>query len=960
MDEKISVIVTVYGTEQYLERCLKSIKSQTYQNLEVIVVNDGSDGNVKEIFDRVADGRFVYISHKVNQGLFLARMTGIKAAGGSYLAFVDSDDYIDLDYYQLLLLEAKEQAADLTFAMTVEEIEGRGMYERVIHREIVEHGFCHGEAAGRQFLAYEGVCYALHTIWNKLYARELFERCIPYYEKLQEHIVMTEDIAFSVPLFYFAKKTAVSVGSIYFYCRNAGSSTVDYHIPLKKFEKNIRDMTHVFDFAEWFLQEAGADIQAGKHMSTFRLRYKKLWEAQVNDRRAEIVQKQMRQFLDQFDARSTCQISPDFSINNKLAKWEDKAGYLKKQIRNRKYRYISFDIFDTLVQRPFYQPSDLFWLLDRTFRKWTDANMNFYEIRTQGEALARTYHAQKDPQKKDVTLDEIYQCISRFYGLDLRLCRAIAQEERRLEIRFSAPRTWIRQIYHSAQAAGKQIILVSDMYLDRQTIEAILHKNGYKGYERLFLSSEERCLKSDGSLYDRVVKQLGVLPEEILHIGDNWASDRVMAQKKKWATYFVPKSIHVFENLYGNYQTNRCGEAGKLVCGSWIDYEKVKTSVGYGAMLAMAANSYFSDPFRAYCEGSDFNQDPYFMGYYLGGMHLVGVTAWLHGIVRRGAYKRILFTSRDGYLYQKAFARSKQSYGCDVADTYLHLSRKALLPMIVKDRLDFYDLPLQYQAYSPWKMRRLLSFCSKDCTQEAYELALDEAGIPVHRNFAQKQDYQVYIRWFLGQYYDAAAHRKNQALLKQYFSGILESDLVFDMGYSGRIQKAVSDSAGCSVDAAFIHQDAGRSFAMEAAGGFQIYCYYDTTPCMSDFLREYLLSEVGASCTGYEEKNGKVQPVFETFFGEQAENVNLSLFQKGALQFVEDFYSLFGDFLCNVPFKPFEASLPMEGFLRHAGKEDLRIFENAFFEDEVHGGETRIPVKDLVLRQRKKYGDSDR
>ena len=58
-----------------------------------------------------------------------------------------------------------------------------------------------------------------------------------------------------------------------------------------------------------------------------------------------------------------------------------------------------------------------------------------------------------------------------------------------------------------------------------------------------------------------------------------------------------------------------------------------------------------------------------------------------------------------------------------------------------------------------------------------------------------------------------------------------------------------------------------------------------------------------------------------------------------------------------MPFKPFEASLPLEGFLRHAGKEDLSIFDESYFEDEVHGGKTRIPLKDLVLQQRKKFGD---
>ena len=103
----ISVIVPVYRVEEYLERCVKSILSQTYKNLEVILVDDGSPDQCPAICDACAekDAR-VKVIHQENKGLSGARNAGIDAASGEYLAFVDSDDYVSPHFieelYQLL------------------------------------------------------------------------------------------------------------------------------------------------------------------------------------------------------------------------------------------------------------------------------------------------------------------------------------------------------------------------------------------------------------------------------------------------------------------------------------------------------------------------------------------------------------------------------------------------------------------------------------------------------------------------------------------------------------------------------------------------------------------------------------------------------------------------------------------------------------------------------------------
>ena len=109
MEEIISVIVPVYNVEKYLNKCVDSIVNQTYKNLEIILVDDGSPDNCPKICDEYAkkDNR-IKVIHKENGGLSDARNKGIEVATGKYIGFVDSDDWIDLNMYEELYKVIKE------------------------------------------------------------------------------------------------------------------------------------------------------------------------------------------------------------------------------------------------------------------------------------------------------------------------------------------------------------------------------------------------------------------------------------------------------------------------------------------------------------------------------------------------------------------------------------------------------------------------------------------------------------------------------------------------------------------------------------------------------------------------------------------------------------------------------------------------------------------------------------
>ena len=112
--ELISVIVPVYNVESYVAECIESIQNQTYMNLEIILVNDGSTDASGDICDQYAayDER-IKVIHQENGGLSAARNTGIKAANGDYIAFVDSDDYVGLTLYEDMLKLLKEHDLDI-------------------------------------------------------------------------------------------------------------------------------------------------------------------------------------------------------------------------------------------------------------------------------------------------------------------------------------------------------------------------------------------------------------------------------------------------------------------------------------------------------------------------------------------------------------------------------------------------------------------------------------------------------------------------------------------------------------------------------------------------------------------------------------------------------------------------------------------------------------------------------
>lgn len=223
----ISIIIPVYKVEKYLEKCIKSVLNQTYSNLQIILVDDGSPDNCGEICDKYANiDKRIEVIHKKNGGLSDARNVGLKAATGEYIGFVDSDDYVSKDMFQTLYNTLINTNSDVSICNFYTVVGGKNIVKNLdngieIYSKI--------DILKEILLDKKIQSYA----WNKLYKKELFKNIeYPVGKKY-------EDIGTTFYLLEKCDKIAVTGSPEYYYLtredsivNNATKETVIDYIEL--------------------------------------------------------------------------------------------------------------------------------------------------------------------------------------------------------------------------------------------------------------------------------------------------------------------------------------------------------------------------------------------------------------------------------------------------------------------------------------------------------------------------------------------------------------------------------------------------------------------------------------------------------------------------------------------------------------------------------------------------------
>lgn len=262
-DIKISIIVPIYNVEKYIDRCLDSLVNQTLKEIEIIIVNDKTPDNSMEICEKYAekDHRIKIYNKDENEGLGYTRNYGINKANGEFIAFVDSDDYVDKDFYEKLYNKAIETNTDICFGefktynsknendITTIKIPFKNDVENT--KDILYNMILRNQNERNLLTGYINA-----SVWQAIYTKSIInENNILF---ISERKYLAEDVIFNFEYLMQSKKASFVRGAYYYYCFNESSLTHTYiqnRMEKVKVQKNkLIELAKKYGELEFFLK----------------------------------------------------------------------------------------------------------------------------------------------------------------------------------------------------------------------------------------------------------------------------------------------------------------------------------------------------------------------------------------------------------------------------------------------------------------------------------------------------------------------------------------------------------------------------------------------------------------------------------------------------------------------------------------------------------------------------------
>jgi len=253
--DTISLIIPVYNMEVHLRRCLESIIDQTYKNIEIILINDGSKDNTLKICkEYLALDKRIKVIDKVNEGVSVARNYGLEAATGDYIGFIDPDDWIEPNMYESMLETIKSNNCNIAFCNYYKDNKFNSSQKTFkFKKDVLGKLDIIDELIGNM-IGIEDILPRYYNVmgcvWRCLYKREFIEK---YQLRFKPGITIMEDLIFTIEALIYCDKVCIDHNVLYHYMQNKTSSLHKYN------KKMWLDQMAVHETLEGMLKDADLD-----------------------------------------------------------------------------------------------------------------------------------------------------------------------------------------------------------------------------------------------------------------------------------------------------------------------------------------------------------------------------------------------------------------------------------------------------------------------------------------------------------------------------------------------------------------------------------------------------------------------------------------------------------------------------------------------------------------------------
>ena len=541
------------------------------------------------------------------------------------------------------------------------------------------------------------------------------------------------------------------------------------------------------------------------------------------------------------------------------------------------YDVVSFDIFDTLMTRAVLDPEDVYRIVGNVIKERYNKTVDFVSIRKKAEAEATKNYGPY------TNIDQIYLEISKDKTIG-DYAPNIKQIEIDTEYKLCMPRKDMVDVYNIVRKMGKPVILVSDMYLKKPQIVAMLHKCGIGNYDELFLSCEVGARKDDGSMWDMVLD--GIDPSRFIHVGDNFCSDSQVLMDRGIASNIILSPKAMLELSKFSYLANEAKECND---SDTLPKNKEMVALANSIYLGAALNGgIFNSPFAFDENGEIRFKTMYDLGYTSMGPLLTSFIAKLYEEgVKSG--EKLLLLSREGYMLEKlikAYAGPNPKEKLDAV--YFLTSRRASGLPTIENEEDLREVA--YERYEGslsnlLKARLGLEFKKGEVDlvfhedtpfeslQKALEPYRDELAEKIKK---EKNAYLVYIKNIIG---DA------------------DKISVVDVGFSGTIQYFLIKLTSKNIGGHYLclHSNKPASIGGRAEAIYEIddpTKFNDSKIFKYQLFLENALSAPFGQLICFNMKDGKPEPMYKD---DDALSEEIKLMQKGIIDYAATVGAIYKD-----------------------------------------------------------------
>lgn len=407
------------------------------------------------------------------------------------------------------------------------------------------------------------------------------------------------------------------------------------------------------------------------------------------------------------------------------------------------YDVISFDVFDTLIFRPFSEPGDLFHMAGQKLEY-----IDFVRIRREMEEKSRN-RKQTQQGTREVTFQDIWSMMEEETGI-LKETGMKAEWECEKTYCFGNP--YMLEVIRELQKLRKKIIVISDMYLGKEYIRELLDICGYPSFESYFVSCDYGESKNQGKLYEIVKQKLGE-KYTYIHVGDNKESDIKQAKKHQFDTVYYPN----------------VNEQGS-------EYRAEDMSAIIGSMYRGVVNAHLHCGVSAYSKAYEF-------GFVYGGLFVLGYCRWIHDWVEKNGIDKILFLARDGEILSKVYEKIYPKKQENQAWHYVYWSRLAAVKMSANYyKYDYFRRFLYHKVNQNYTIKQIFASMELEDMLPEMKLLAEEAVLT-------DKNVEIVKAFLMQHWEEVLKHYEEQiAAGKEYYEPLLQGCkrvVAVDVGWAG-------------------------------------------------------------------------------------------------------------------------------------------------------------------------------